>query len=373
MPPTPRILISTGEPSGDRHAAPIVRALQELAPDLTVEALGGPALCASGAVVRFTTTEHAVMGFAEILTSLPRHARRLRELERDFRRGRYALLLAVDYPGFNLRLAERARRHGVPVLYFIPPKHWATRSRLTPRLARAVDRVACTLPFEPDFFRSVGIAAEYVGHPLLDRRDLPDRAAARQTLGLLPDQRVLALFPGSRRQEIRRLWAPFREAGTALLHEGSCDRVLVAAMPGGHYPDPGPLEVVEGRPADIMASADGAIVKSGTTTLEAALAEVPMVVAYRMHPLTAWLARRLVSVPWVSLVNLIANRSVVPELLQQEATASRLIEAARPLFIRDYPAAVEQRRGFREVRASLGGAGASRRVAWIACELLEGQ
>jgi lipid-A-disaccharide synthase len=373
VPASPAILIATGEPSGDRHAALIVPALRELGPALAVEALGGPALAASGAAMRFNTTDRAVMGVVEILTSLSRHARWLRELDRDFRQGRYGLLLAVDYPGFNLRLAERARRRGVPVLYYIPPKHWATGSRLTPRLARAVDRVACTLPFEPDFFRPFGIAAEYVGHPLLDRRNLPDRSAARRALGLRADQRVLALFPGSRRQEIRRLWLPFREAGAALLQEGACDRVLVAGMPGGHYPDPGRLEVVEDRPAEVMASANGAIVKSGTATLEAALANVPMVVAYRMHPLTAWLARRVVSVPWVSLVNLIANRQVVPELLQEEMTANRLVEAARPLLDPDHPAAVEQRKGFEEVRTRLGGAGASRRVARIAWELLKGQ
>jgi lipid-A-disaccharide synthase len=352
------------------HAAPVVAALRERRPDLAIEALGGPALAGAGATLRYATTDRAVMGLAEILQDIPRHLRMLRELEQGFRRGRYDLLLAVDYPGFNLRLSERARRWRVPVLYYIPPKHWATSPRQTPRLARAVDRVACILPFEPEFFRPYRIEAEYVGHPLMDRREPPTRAGARQALGLLPDQRVLALFPGSRAQEVALLWPPFREAAWEALQTGRCARVLVAAVPGMRYPDAQRIEVIRGRSAEVLAAADAAIVKSGTATLEAALAGVPMVVAYRMHPLTAWIARRMLSVPWISLVNLIANRRLVPELLQRQVTPSELTRAVTPLLRPEDPAVREQRAGFAGIRARLGGPGASGRVALLACELL---
>jgi lipid-A-disaccharide synthase len=310
------------------------------------------------------------MGLVEILASLPRHLALLRDLEREFRSGRYDLLLAVDYPGFNLRLAERARKHGIPVLHYIAPKHWATSSRLTPRFARAVNRVACILPFEPEYLRPFGIKAEFVGHPLLDREPLPPREDARRSLGLSPTWRVLAVFPGSRKQEIERIWPAFRDTAKQLLAIGKCDRVLVATLRGMSYPDPGPLSLVPEQTGVIWAAANAGLVKSGTATLEGALAGVPMVVGYRMHPVTGWVARRMIRVPWISLVNLIAEREVVPELLQASVNPSRLVPAITALLDPDSSAASRQRDGFREVGDALGKPGAARRVATMGLELL---
>ena len=185
-----------------------------------------------------------------------------------------------------------------------------------------------------------------------------------------PEERLLALFPGSRPQELARLWAPFRDAARLLLAGRSCERVAVAAVSAGDYPGAGSWLLHSDDPATILAAADVALIKSGTATLEAALADVPMVVAYRLHWLTAWLARRLITVPWISLPNLIAARPVVEELLQQEVNAERLARALTPLLERSSPAARQQREAFAEVRERLGGPGASRRVAELAAELL---
>jgi len=371
VPSAPRILISAGEPSGDLHGAALVGPLRSRFPGVEIHALGGPHLGAAGAVLLHETATRSVLGGVEILSSIPRHLGMLRKLGRDFRSRRYDLLITVDYPGFNLRLSERAREAGIPVLSYIAPKHWATRSRQTGRYARAVDRVACILPFEPDYFAGFGIRAEYVGHPLLDRAAFQDRNQARQALDIGVGDRVLALFPGSRSQEVERLWPALRDAGLRLIREKECQQAIVGALPGMGYPDAGPIRIVENRTECVMAAADATITKSGTTTLEAALAGLPMVVAYRMHPASAWLARRLLSVPWVSLVNLLTERPTVPEYLQAAATSETLSEAVRPL-LRGGPERLAQLSAFERIRTILGGPGAARRVAGIAAELLNG-
>lgn len=369
-PPAPRIFVSAGEPSGDQHAAALVAALRRRRPDAVVEAFGGPALAAAGAEIRFPMERYTALGFLEVLHKLGPHLRLLRGLRRDLRAGRYDLVIAVDYPGFNLRLAEAARRAGVRTLYYIAPQLWAWRPGRARRLARGADRLAVILPFEPDFFRSLGIEAEYVGHPLAERA-WPSREEARERLGIDPLARVLAVFPGSRAQEVARLWEPFRDAATRLLAEGRCDRALVAGTPDGAYPDAGSLEVVRAESSPVLAAADVALVKSGTTTLEAALAGTPMVVAYRVNPLSYAIARRVVRVPWISLVNLVAGREVVPELVQDAASPDRLVEHLHPLLDPSSPATMAQRAGFAELRETLGGAGASERAAALAASLLE--
>jgi lipid-A-disaccharide synthase len=348
----------------------LVAALRRRLPGVAIDALGGPRIAAAGATVRYPSERYTVLGFAEVLSKLPAHWALLRRLRRDFRARRYDLLVALDYPGFNVRLAEAARGQGVKVLYYIAPKYWASGARRSRRLARAIDRLAVVFPFERDFFARFGVAAEYVGHPLLDRGPPPLREAAREALGTAPEQRLLALFPGSRPQEIARLWPPFRAAARLLLGRGSCERVVVAAVAGGSYPDAGGLLLRYDDPATILAAADAALVKSGTATLEAALADVPLAVAYRLHWFTAWLARRLLTVPWISLVNLLAEAPVVEELLQDEVRAERLAAALEPLLARPSPAAARQREAFAGVRARLGGPGAAARTAELAADLL---
>ncbi len=364
------MFLSAGEPSGDLHGAAVVRALTTRLPGISIDALGGPRMAAAGATIRHPMERYTVLGFVEVLSKIPAHVRLLRILERKFRTGAYDLALLIDYPGFNVRLADAAHRHGVKVLYYIAPQLWAWRPGRARRLAGAVDRLAAVLPFEPAFFARHGIRAEYVGHPLLDRPAPPSRGEARMSLGIAAGERVLGLFPGSRSQETARLWPAFRDAGRRLLGSGACDRVVVAGTSAGSYPGAEGVMLHRGAPELVFAAADAALAKSGTTTLEAALADVPMVVAYRVHPLTSWLARRLITVPWISLVNLVAEAPVVDELTQGSVTPERLAAAVTPLLDPDNPRTRSQRDGLRTVRERLGAGGAAGRVAGIAAELL---
>lgn len=367
---TQRILITAGEPSGDLHAAHIVTALRTRLPTVEIEAVGGQHTERAGATLRRSIEGLAAMGLVEAIDKLPTHYRLLKALLRDFRAGRYDLVIVVDYPGFHLRVAEAAKASGVPVLWYIAPQLWAWWPGRAARLARAVDRLAVILPFESEFFAKAGVEATYVGHPLSDRVAVPSRAEAREHFGLEPGRRMLALFPGSRAGEIHRLWPAYRDAARQLLASGACTDVVVAATAWGTYPGAEGMRLVRDESTFVLAAADAALAKSGTTTLEAALAGVPMVVAYRVNPVTYALARRLVTVEWVSLVNLIAGRQVVPELLQGEATAARLAATIAPLLDRSSAACQEQLAGFALVRERVGGPGASDRVAALAAELL---
>ena len=368
--PGPRIFLSAGEPSGDLHGAAVTRALRARLPRATLEAVGGPRMAAAGAQLLHPMERMAAMGAVEIITKLPAHVRLLRQLRRSFEAQPYDLAILIDYPGFHLRVAEAARAAGIPVLYYIAPQLWAWWPQRAVRFAKAVDRLAVILPFEASFFAKLGLGSEYVGHPLLDRGPMPERRAARASFGIRDGERVLGLFPGSRIGEVRRMWAPFRDAGLRLLDEKACDRVLVAGTAEGEYPDPDGIEVQRDDPLPVFSVADAAIAKSGTTTLEAALADTPMVVAYRAHAFTFWLSQRLLTIPRVSLVNLVAERDVVPELLQDAVTVERLADAVRPLLDPAHPATVAQRAGLREVRSRLGRPGAAGRVVDMAEQLL---
>jgi lipid-A-disaccharide synthase len=365
---TPRIYVSAGEPSGDAHAAAVVTALKRRLPAATVDAFGGPHLEAAGARLLDRMERFSVVGFVEALWKLPAHLRLLGRVRAAFRAKRYDVAILVDYPGYHLRAAAAAHAAGIPVLYYIAPQMWAWAPGRVRKLA-AVRRLAVILPFEEQFFGAHGVPATFVGHPLKDRAPPPARAVARRALGLDPTRSVLGLFPGSRPQEVKRLWPDFRDAAARVLAARPDLQVVAAATPRAHYPSPGAIRMHMGDPLAVFAAADAGLCKSGTTTLEAALADVPMVIAYRLNPLSFAIAIRMLQVPHVGLVNLIAEREVSPELLQDAVTPRALADAVLPLLDPTTDAARRQREGLALVRGRLGPPGAADRVAALALEL----
>lgn len=369
MTAAPRIYISAGEPSADGHAAAVATALRRRLPGVELEALGGPQLERAGVRVLDRMEAFSVVGFVEAIAKIPAHYRLLNRVKKAFNEKRYDLAILVDYPGYHLRAAAAAAAAGVPVLYYIAPQLWAWGQKRVKKLA-PVDRLAVILPFEEKFFREHGVAATFVGHPLKDRPPPPARGDARRALALDPGRPTLGLFPGSRAQEVRRHWAMFRAAAARVAAARPDVRIVVAGTPGAAYPDPGSITIHEGDPLLVFAAADAGICKSGTTTLEAAIADVPMVITYRVHPISSFIAFRLLRVPWVGLVNLVAGYEVAPELLQGRATPDALADGVLPLLDPANPLARRQREGLQLVRERLGAPGAADRVAELAAGLL---
>jgi len=364
-----RIYISAGEPSADAHAAAVATALRRRLPGLELEALGGPQLERAGARVLDRMESYSVVGFVEAIEKIPAHYRLLNRIKQSFNDKRYDLVILVDYPGYHLRAAAAAAGAGIPVLYYIAPQMWAWGPKRVRKLA-PVNQLAVILPFEEKFFRERGVAATFVGHPLKDRPAPPSRVDARRLLGLDPARPTLGLFPGSRAQEVKRHWTVFREAAARVAAARPDLQIIVAGTSGAEYPDPGPIKVQLGDPLLVFAAADAGICKSGTTTLEAAIADLPMVITYRVHPITSFIAFRLVQVPWVGLVNLVAGYEVAPEVLQRRAKAESLADGVLPLLDAANPVTRRQREGLRLVRDRLGAPGAADRVAELAAGLI---
>jgi lipid-A-disaccharide synthase len=339
--------------------------------------VGGPAMRAAGLKPLGDASALGVTGVLEVVGRIASiwSAYRSAGAALDDARGRPDLAILIDYPDFNLRLAARARRAGVPVLYFISPQVWAWRPGRVRRMAGIVDRMLVILPFEEAIYRDAGIPVEFVGHPLLDLvRVQRGRRQERTALGLDPGRPVIALLPGSRRNEMRAHLRPmllaaslvreeFRDVQCLLTVAPTFDRDAVESLITAAAPARAarPVLVFEDR-YDAVAAADAAVVASGTATLETALLGVPMVVVYRMHPLTYALARRLMRLRDIGMPNLIAGRRVVPELVQENCTGEAIARELRRLLT-DPAAADRMRRDLGEVRGRLGARGAISRAA----------
>lgn len=372
---TPRILLLAGEVSGDRHGADVARALKALYPDCALAGLGGPCMRAEGVRLLAGLERLAVMGFVETFPRLPflwRLGRRVRKLVSD---GAVDLVLAVDYAGFNLRVARFARAKGIPVLYYVTPKVWAWGAGRTADLVACADRLAVILPFEVDVFRDAGDRVSFVGHPLLDQCP-PEvsEEAFRAQWDLPPEGPLLALLPGSRPAEIGRHLGAFAEAAHIVrVTRPDVQPVLARApsIPPAALRKAG-FPIVEDARL-LLRFARAALVKSGTGTLEAALECTPHVTVYRMHPLNYLLARLLVRIDHVALPNLVAGKPIVPELIQHEATPEHLAKHLDPLLDEASPERTRMVAALSGVRASLGSPGAAGRVANLAAELLNGR
>jgi lipid-A-disaccharide synthase len=352
-----RILVVAGEASGDLHAAAAVRELRKRLPSVELFGMGGDHLRAEGVETVYDAHHVAVMGTTEVLRRLPVILGALRGLGRLAARERPDAALLVDLPDFNLRLATRLRKLGVPVVYYVSPMVWAWRSSRVKRIARDVRKLCCIYPFEEAYLRERGVDAEYVGNPLLEEMPVPPPPGEPGTL---------ALLPGSRHSEIERLFPRMLRAAE-LFAGGTPLRVLVPVAPTVSRARLEKLaararvtlEFLAGGTQQALRLCELALVKSGTSTLEALLAARPMVVAYRVSWFSWLMGKLLLRIPLVSLPNILAGRRLVPELLQRRATPEAMANALHE---------VQRQRaelilGYDEVRQSLGGPGASARVA----------
>jgi lipid-A-disaccharide synthase len=330
--------------------------------------------------ILYDSSRLAVVGIVEVLSHFRFIREAMRALEKRLREQPPQLLILIDYPDFNLILAKKARRLGIPVFYYISPQVWAWRSGRVKTIKRRVDRMAVILPFEKDFYRKHGMAVEYVGHPLMDtvRASMP-RADFLQSLGIDPASTVIGILPGSRKREIAVMLPVFLAAAKQMQPQLRKPVFLLPLAPTlskndllahGLSESGVEVRVIPENRYDLMAACDAVMAASGTVSLELAILDVPMVISYRVSPLTYFLGRRLIKVQYASLVNLVAGREVVPELLQDEAMPEN-IAAATVGLVADQTARAAMLAGLAEVRERLGGAGASSRAARLALDLAQ--
>lgn len=368
-----RILMSVGEASGDMHAADLVRALQRQQPSVELFGMGGPLMRDAGVDLLFNPTSMSTVGFVEALRSVHVLRRVLDRIADAIEERRPDVIVCVDFPGFNLKLAEIAHRRGIPCVYYLSPSVWAWGRGRADRLKRLGVKVCAVFPFEEAVFRDIGAAVEFIGHPLLDRvRPEHARADVRAELGIAADERLVALMPGSRGQELKLLLAPMLQAA-ALVHEQRPEtkfvvpvaHTLTAQNIKAHLPVEGalPLAVVEGRTYDMLNAADAGLLSMGTATLEAALLGVPHVACYRVSGPTYVVAKSLLKVEHLALPNIIAERRIVPELTQSDVTGKKLAEALLPMLDEQRHAALQAE--LAQVRQALGEPGAAERAAAI--------
>ena len=357
----PRIFISTAEPSAELHASHVVNALKHLSPDIVVDAAGTQVLASTGADLVVDMSGQAVMGFWEALSHLSFYRRAGQSILKALATNAYDALVVVDAPSFHLHLAKKvhARFPQLPIIYYIAPKLWAWKQWRIKNLRRDIAKTLCIFPFEEEFFQSRGVNAVYAGNPTLDQiRHLDGKALAEHfgvsgiTRHKEPEHGLLAVFPGSRKLEVEQLWPEMTKALRILQKRFPSLKAAVAIAPGWSEeklrrvsePPEGVVFVADGS-QELLAASSAVIAKSGTTTLEAGLMGKPMVVCYRANPITFYIAKSLVKLRFVSLPNILSGKSIVKELLQNDATAEKLAEEMERILA--------DRRYYRKMRAQL--------------------
>ncbi len=373
-----RVLISCGEPSGDLYAGVLARELLQIDPSTVITGFGSERLRSAGASLVADFQGLSVTGLLEVARVLPRTYAIYRRLLAHAEADRPDVFVAIDFPDFNFRLAHAMRRLGVPVVYYISPQLWAWRPGRMKTMQRIADRVLVIFPFEEEIYRRAGVPAEWVGHPLLDVEEIPQpRDSFLIGLGLDPARPVVALLPGSRINEVRAILPGLLDAVRIIHARSPATQFLLARAPhlpddlfidigvgiGGGIDAAGPaISVIANATDDVLGAADVALLASGTVTVQAALRECPMVVVYRVSPITYRLGRPFVQVNTFAMANLVAGRQVVPELMQDDFTPDAVANHALAL-LEDPRRADAMRAELRSVRAKLGTPGASRRAA----------
>ena len=373
-----RVMIVAGEASGDLHGGNLVRAMRRIDPDIRFTGVGGKQMQRAGVELLADVADMAVVGLTEVVFRLRMILGVLRRLKALLKRDPPDLVILIDYPDFNLPLARTAKKCGVKVLYYISPQVWAWRKGRVKTIRETVDRMVVILPFEEKFYREAGIDVTFVGHPLLDEvRKKYERPEALKRFGLREEAVTIAVLPGSRRNEVASLLPEMLRACRILTERispiqfilpiaGTLDPAFVRDI---LQPFPIRINVVPDEIYDVIAVADAAMVASGTATLETALLETPMVVLYKISGISYAVGRRVICVDHISLVNLIAGRTVVPELIQAEANPERIAAEVGQIVTRREKAR-EMRAALAEIREKLGTPGASQRTAQIACGML---
>jgi len=357
-----RVFLVAGEESGDIHGAMLVAALKRLDPAVQCEGLGGRRMEAAGMTLHCDLASDGIMGFTEVVKHFPRIRRIFLDTRDRILRDKPDAVVLIDYPGFNIRLAQTLLGSGIPVVYYISPQVWAWKKKRIHTIARCCAKMLVIFPFEEPLYRAIGMNAVYVGHPLLDH--IKGFAPSRQIEGAP----VIGILPGSRAQEIARLLAPMLDVASELLerHPGAtfvtpCANERRAAQIRAIAKD-FPLEVIQGGMYDVLHAARFCLVASGTATLETALFGVPMIIVYKVSPISYALARALVDIEHIGIVNILAGRGIVPEYVQGAMKPQAILADALEL-IEDGPRRHAMQRDLAEVRASLGGGGASENAA----------
>lgn len=379
---SPRVMMVAGEASGDLHGGALAEALLAKNPGLQIIGFGGGAMRRAGVDVRFDIERLGVVGIFEVFL----HLRSVVQAYRDavgFLKEGVDLLILIDYPDFNLRLAKAAKAIGIPVVYYISPQIWAWRAGRLKTIAARVDQMLVILPFEKELYRSANVPCEFVGHPLLDElRRLGSVSRSKEVYlkerGLFSSGPIVGLLPGSRKREVTALLPTMLQGMAQLAKEVPDLQVLIPvapSLPKGLVAElvksyPLPIRCVEGEVYDVLRASDVVVVASGTATLQAALAGAPMIVVYKLASTTYWLARLLIHLKSVGLVNIVAGKPIVPELIQKEASPQRICEEVRRLLT-DGEARGEMKRALKEVAGRLGEAGASERAASVVGRFLE--
>ena len=369
------LLLSAGEASGDMYAARLAAALKQRA-DLEIFGMGGPQMRAAGVDIVTDYSEVSVVGITEILSHLPSLLRAMRHLVAEAERRKPALAILTDFPGFHLRLARKLKRRGIKNVYYICPQFWAWRPWRVRIVRRRFAQALCIFPFEEKFYGDAGVPVKFIGHPLVGAVHASlDRQAFFREQNLDPQKKLVTILPGSRAAELRQHLPILREA-CQRIHRQSPTQFVLAAAPGANiatlreaWRPQLPLKILLGQTYNALAAADAAIVSSGTATIEAALLDVPMVVVYRVTPVTALLAKPLVRTPFFSMVNLIAGKRAVLELIQNDFTPDRVATEILRL-LNDQRARESLRRDLVEVRLRLGPPGAVERAADAILQLI---
>lgn len=363
-----RVMVIAGEASGDLHGSGVVRELKKLSPNIDVYGVGGDKMKREGMEIIYHINELGFMGFVEVIKHLPFIKTMEHTLEQIVKFKRPDVLVLIDYPGFNLRFARIAKRYQVKIVYYISPQIWAWHQSRVKKMRSLVDRMLVIFPFEVDFYRAEGVESEFVGHPLLESLEAKlDRKGFCKRCGLDERKKIIALLPGSRKQEIEHIFPEMLSAARKIAAQKEIEIVVgIAPTLDEQYfrtlYQVQNIHLISGMTYEIMANADFAFVTSGTATLETACFDTPMVVVYKTSWITYLIGRLLVRVKNIGLVNIVAGKTLVPEFIQFRATARMLADSAMKL-LNDEKKYAEMKAELSSVKGMLGTIGASKRVA----------